>query len=336
MTKKIIVLGTAHAHVFGIAASIPGARDCELVGVWDEDTARRAAAAEKLGAPAFDSLDEALGAEPDLALIAAVPCDRAGLARRVIEAGGAALADKPLAVTHEELDRSIEAVERFGGPILTYYPYRGEPALRAAKEALDDGRIGKLVRALSCGPHKLNPSTRPDWHWTRAGNGGCMIDVGSHHADIVCHMAGETPDFICAVHTNVGHPEHPEFQDFAQAQLRFPSGVVGHVEADWCTPESMKHFGDTRTWIQGTTGKIEVRLGDVKTHEIWTQTEAAKPLDMRAFPDVGQWTSMLIEDLCHDRDCGIEQRDIWRASRVSLHAFDSAEAGGKAIPNPKF
>lgn len=334
MPKKIIVLGTAHNHVFGMAACIPGAKNCELVGVWDDDAKRLSAASEKLGVPAFDSLDDVLNLGPDLVIIGAVPGERAALARRAIATGATALPDKPLALTHEELDRTIDAVKKHGRPVITFYPYRGTPSLIAAKKALDAGRIGRLVRVLSCGPHQLRPPTRPDWHWTRAGNGGCLIDVGSHHADMVCHMAGQAPHYICATHTNVGHPEHAEFQDFGQVQLRFPDGALGHIEADWCNPESMTHFGDTRTWIQGTAGKIEVREGDERTAEIWTQTEAAQPLDTSGLPDVGAWTSKLIEDLSHGRDCGIEQDDIWRASRVTLHAFDSAMAEGKPVDDP--
>jgi len=331
MTAKILVLGTAHNHVLGIAKSIPDARDCELIGVWDENPDRRANAAEKLATRPFDSLEEALKTGPDLALLGAVPRDRAGLARKVVAAGGAVLADKPLAVTHEELDRTIEAVEKCDRPVITYYPFRGLPSVVAARQALEAGRIGRLVRILSSGPHQLRAASRPDWHWTRADNGGCIIDVGSHHVDMACHISGESPRYVCCLHTNIGHPEHPGFQNFAQAHLHFPSGVIGQVEADWCAPASMKHFGDTRLWIVGTTGKIEIREGDVKTAEIWTQTEAMQPLATQGLPDTGQWTAALIEDLGHGRPGPIRQSDVWRASKITLHAFDSAEAGGKPI-----
>lgn len=336
MPKKIVVLGAAHNHVYGMAHAVPHAHDCAIVGVWDDDPQRLSEAARRLETPAFGSLEEALSTRPDLAIIAAVPGDRPALARRAIEAGAAALPDKPFAVTHEELDKSIEAVERFGRPIITFYPYRGHPMIRAARAALEAGRIGKPVRVFSSGPHRLSPQMRPDWHWTRAGNGGCMIDVGSHHVDIVCYLTGETPDYICAIHANIGQPDRPEFQDFAQAQLRFPGGVLGHVEVDWCTPVSMKSFGDTRIWIQGTTGKIELRQGDVRTAEIWTETEAAQPLNTQGFPDAEQWSAKLIEDLCHGRDCGIDQQDIWQTSRITLHAFDSAQAGGQPVVNPRY
>jgi hypothetical protein len=93
----------------------------------------------------------------------------------------------------------------------------------------------------------------------------------------------------------------------------------------------MEHFGDTRTWIQGTTGKIEVRLGDERSGYIWTAESAGQPLDTSPYPGVEAWTTRLIEDLCAQRPCAIDQDDVWRASRVSLCAFDSAEAGGSGV-----
>lgn len=334
--SKVVVLGAAHPHVLSLAGSVSNVQGAELAGVWDDDPVRRAATSKKLGVSGISLLDEALALEPALALIGAVPCDRAALARRAIESGASVLADKPLAVTHQALDETIEAVRRFERPIITYYPYRGDPFIRAAKVALKAGRIGRLVRVMSCGPHKLNASTRPAWHWTRKENGGCMIDVGSHHADVCCWFADESPNWICSTHCNISQPQHPEFQDFAQAQLGFPSGAVGHVEADWLNPASMKHFGDTRTWIQGTTGKIEVRLGDERSAFIWTEDVASAPLEKLDDQDEPAWTVRLMEDLCHGRPCAIPQDEVWRASRVTLDAFDSAEAGGRAIENPRF
>lgn len=327
----IVVLGTAHPHIFDLAAAISDVGDARLVGVWDPDAKRLAQAAKRLAVPPIATLAKALAVKPALVLIGAVPNTRAGLARKAIRAGAAVLADKPLAVTHGELDKTIEAFEKYRRPVITFYPYRGEPFVRAAKAVLDAGRIGKLVRVMSCGPHKLNPQIRPDWHWTRTHNGGCIIDVGSHHADVCCWIAGQAPDWLCATHVNLSRPRRRGFQDFAQAQLRFPGGALGHIEADWVNPESMKKFGDTRTWIQGTTGKIEVRLGDERSGYLWTRKEAETPLDITPYESGHQWTVDLIADLCRDRPIDMQQHEVWRASRVTLHAFDSAQAKGKPI-----
>lgn len=336
MAKKIVVLGVAHNHVYGMARHILQAQGCELVGAWDDDPTRAAAAKERLKVPVFGALEEVWKLKPDLVLIGAVPTNRASLARQAIEHGATALSDKPLALNHEELDECIDAVKRFNKPIITYYPYRGHPDVLAARKVLASGAIGKPVRILTTGPHKLTPRKRPDWHWTRKGNGGCIIDIGSHGVDLCCWILDAAPNYISSIHGNLNNTSHPEFQDFAQAHLRFPSGAMAHIEADWFTNEALKSFGDGRVWIQGTTGKIEIYHGEVPTALVWTAESNAEPLDFSEFPEESVWSAKLIENLAHGRDCEIKQEEIWRASRVTLYAFESAEAGGKPNTSPRY
>ncbi len=191
------------------------------------------------------------------------------------------------------------------------------------------GAFGKLVRVYAAGPHKLNADRRPDWHWTRQGNGGALIDIGSHHADFCCWIAGEVAVWLSATHDNLSQPEHREFQDFAQAQMRFASGAFGHLEVDWLNPASTKGFGDTRFGIQGTKGKIELRMGDDKVGLLWTDEVAAEPIEPVTLEE--KWDQRLMEDLIANRPCAVPQEDVWRASEVTLCAFESAERGGEPI-----
>ena len=328
-SAKVVVLGTDHPHVFGMANTVQHARGAELAGVYAMDAAQRAEAAEKLGVPALETVEDALAHKPTLVLIGAVPAHRAELARQAMEAGANALVDKPLALYEEDLPSLRETAQRTGRRTIVFYPYRGDGYVLAAKKLLEEGRIGKLVRVFAAGPHKLRPETRPAWHWTRAGNGGALIDLGSHHADFCCWIAGEAPHWLSATHDNFSQPAHVEFQDFAQAQLRFPSGVLGHLEVDWLNPASMQHFGDTRFWLQGTAGKIELRLGDEKSAYLWTDDIAGEPIA----PDpAGEgWDERLIADLAFDRPCAVEQEDVWRTSEVTLRAFASAMQGGEPV-----
>lgn len=328
---QAIILGAAHPHVFDIVRHVTDSTQVQLIGVYDDDPHRTEATAAKLGIRAFASFDQALGTSPALTLIGAVPSQRAALAQRSVAAGAAAIVDKPIAVTHEALDGLIGDVERHAKSVVTYYPYRGTPQVRAAKAELDAGRIGKIVRMASYGPHKLNAPNRPHWHWTRADNGGAIIDIGSHHVDLCCWFARQQPNWIAAQHVNFTQPQFSQFQDFAHAMLRFPGGQVGYVETDWLNPDSMQHFGDTRCWFQGTNGKIEVRLGDEVSAYVWTDQVAAEPLSVDGIPSLNNWGMQLIEDLAAGRTCAIPQEDVWRAARVCLVAFDSAQANGRPI-----
>ncbi len=328
---KIAILGTAHGHIFHLADCAKNVAGAQIVGVYDNDEPRLRIAAEKIATPAFNNLEALLATRPALVLIGAVPSDRVDLAERAVAAGAAVLVDKPLALTHAALDRLIAAAEKHRKPIIAYYPYRGYAHVLAAKAALDSGLIGPLVRVMSCGPHKMLPQLRAPWHWTREHNGGALIDIASHHMDICCWFAGQSPAWISALHGNFTRPQDPGFQDFAQAQLRFPGGQFGIVEVDWLNPPSMKNFGDTRMWFLGAAGKIEVRMGDTNSAEYWTQDVAAQPLNTSGYADPDAWTTRLMEQLATGQTPAIPQKEVWRVSRATLYAFESALQNGKAV-----
>jgi|GEM_PF-3142095 len=326
-----VILGTAHPHVFGLATSATKVEGMKLAGVFDEDADARQDAAGKYGIDEYATVDEALAAKPDLVLIGAVPCDRAPLTVAALNAGAAVLVDKPLAVTEDALASVKQACEQSGKPVIVYYPYRGHPGVVAAKRALETGRIGPLVRVFACGPHKLNAPNRPDWHWTAEHNGGIFIDIGSHHVDLCCWFAGDNPDWLSAIASNHTHPQHKGFQDFGQAQLHFPNGVIGHVEVDWLNPTSMKSFGDTRLWIQGTNGKIELRMGDEPSARIWNDEVAGEELDTSEVPTSGEWDEALMQNLVAGNPVDISQEDVWRVSRITIRAQASAAMNGQPI-----
>ena len=327
--SNIVILGAAHPHIYGLAQTAGQIESFNLTGIYDADPAIRQEASQKIGIKAFDSLEDALASKPALALMGAVPTDRAQLCTAAANAGAAVLVDKPLALTHEALDNLIAAVKQSGKPLSVYYPYRGHPMVLAAKAAVEAGKIGRLVRVMSFGPHKLNPATRPAWHWTAAGNGGALIDIGAHHFDLTCWLAGGKPDFVTAMHANYDQPSHAEFQDLAQAQVRFQNGVMGHVEVDWLNPTAMKNFGDSRIWLAGTKGKIEIRAGDTQSIQLWNDQVAGQDLPIE---DSGEnWLKNLMLDLAQGKQGAIPLADIWTTSRLSLTAFDSAQQQSQPV-----
>lgn len=322
--SSIAVLGTAHPHVMHVAKEAQEVSGAKWIGVYDEDPARLKAASEQLKIPAFGDLGELLAKNPKLVLIGAVPSDRATLAERALRSGASALVDKPLALHGDDLAKVRRAAGETGNRVVVLYPYRGHPLVRAARRAFVEGRIGRLVRIFAVGPHKVNAPTRPDWFWRPRHNGGIFVDIGSHHIDFCCWMANAAPEWVCANQGNFDQPNHPEFKDYGQAQLRFPSGVLAQVEVDWLNPVSMRNFGDTRFWLLGTRGKIELRLGDESSGHIWTESAAGEPLAGEG-ADMGKWTNQLIENLLNDRPVEIDQEEVFRTSAATLEVQESAD-----------
>lgn len=329
--QQVVLLGAAHSIAFKMARGVEQSRSLKLFGVYDENAALRNEAAQRLGVPAIAEIDTALACTPAIALVGSVPAQRAGLAQRALESGAAAIVDNPLALTHDALDQLIAAVDKYDRPVVTYQPGRGNPMVLAAWDAYQAGRIGDLVRVFVNGPHKIRPAKRSHWHWTRTGNGGILIDIGGHSFDFCCWFAGAEPDTITAFHANHNWPQHPEFQDFSQATIRFTNGVLANVEQDWLAVDAMQSFGDARLWLQGTKGKIELYMGDQTLAKIWTHETAGEDLDLSPYPGVDAWTVKLIEDLAAGHDGNIRQHQVWHPTRAALLALDSAQQGGAPV-----
>lgn len=323
--STIAVVGAAHPHVLHLASLTEKIEGAKLVGLFDENPARRAEAARGLKTPAFDNAAELLAQKPDLVLIGAIPSLRAGLAEQSLAAGCNTLIDKPLALDRMSLERVKAAQRKSGKPAIVFYPVRGLPLVAAAKQAVQSGRIGRLVRILASGPHWLKSMhPRPDWHWKRATNGDLLLDIGSHYFDLCCWLTGSAPIDIAARMGNYSVPEHPEFRDFGCSDMRFADGTLAYIDVDWLVVPNASTSADTRIWIQGTKGKIDLFMGQQSSGQVWTDSYF-EPLPP-AQTTLEQWTLQLMSDVMRGQPCAIGQEDVWRASEVSLSASAAARA----------
>lgn len=321
----IAVLGAAHPHVTHLATLAGKIDGAKLVGLYDDDPQRRKTWSEALKMPPFDDLSALLAQKPNLVLVGAVPSDRAGLAERALAAGCNVLIDKPLALDRMSLERVKAAQRKSGHPAIVFYPVRGLPLVAAAKQAVQSGRIGRIVRILASGPHWLRSMhPRPDWHWKRSTNGDILLDIGSHYFDLCCWLTGSAPIDIASRMGNYNVPEHPEFRDFGFSHMRFPGGELAYIDVDWLVVPRAETAADTHIWIQGTNGKIDLFFGKQTIGQIWTEgyfeplAPAEKSLD--------DWTIDLMRDIAQGKPCAISQEDVWRASEVSLAASAAARA----------
>ena len=155
-----VAFGITYHHAEGYAAL----DNCEIVACADLVPGNAAAFAEKYPtAKPYADHNEMLAAEkPDIVSIGTWPHSHASIAIAVAEAGVKAIhCEKPMATTWFDAKRMVDACQQNGVQLTFNHQRRfGEPFLKA-KELLDDGAIGELVRLeASC-------SNLYDWgtHW---------------------------------------------------------------------------------------------------------------------------------------------------------------------------
>lgn len=261
MTLRFVALGLDHRHIYGMTANM-AATGAECVGYWTEGTPNTLKGFQKRfpDVPRVPDLADALNTGTDLALIAAVPADRAALAVRAIRSGMDVMVDKPGCTTATQLDEIKQAVAETGRIWSINFSERFEvPAVTMATDLVAAGEIGRVVHTAGLGPHRLNKATRPDWFFEKDRYGGILIDIASHQIDQFLHFTGATDAEITnAFVANYANPDHPGLEDFGEISLRSEKGT-GTVRVDWFTPDALPTWGDGRLTLLGTEGYIELR-----------------------------------------------------------------------------
>lgn len=259
---RFAAIGLDHGHIYGMCNGLSEAGG-ELAWVYDPDGAKVEAFRKAYpGVQAARSEREVL--EDDsvrLVASAAVPCDRAPLGLRVMDAGKDYFSDKPPLTTVEQLEAARKKVADTGRKYAVYYAERlhAEAAVHAG-QLVHEGAIGRVLQVIGLGPHRLNPPSRPAWFWDPQRAGGILMDIGCHQIEqFLFYTGAQEARVLHSKVANYRNPEHPSFQDFGDATLVADAGSSMYFRVDWFTPDGLGVWGDGRTIILGTDGYLELR-----------------------------------------------------------------------------
>lgn len=258
---KFVAIGLDHRHIFGQVQNMLDV-GAECLGYWTEGTPETLDGFQKRfpDLPRFETREAAYGMGAQLAVIAAIPEDRAALAIEAMEQGLDVMTDKPGCTTLQQLDQIKACVAKTNRIWSIDFSERFEvPAVTRATELVQSGAIGRVVQTVGLGPHRLNRSTRPDWFFQRPRYGGILTDIASHQIDQFLHFTGSLDAEITLAHVaNYANPDDPGLQDFGELGLS-AEGCRGYIRVDWYTPDGLPTWGDGRLTILGTDGYIELR-----------------------------------------------------------------------------
>lgn len=201
--------------------------------------------------------------DPTIFLIvsAAIPSRRAEIGIRSMEAGKDYLVDKAPMTTLEQISAVRQTCIQTGRKCFIFY---GESVCNEgtllALDLVRRGVIGNVFHITGSAPHRLNAPSRPAWFFQREFTGGILIDLA-------CHQIHQFLEFADAdsAHVDMGrtanhqHPQFPGFDDFGDADCTASNGITGHFHVDWFSPAGLQTWGDSRMFIHGTSGTIELR-----------------------------------------------------------------------------
>lgn len=331
MSLTCVALGLDHRHIYGMTENMRKIGvDC--VGYWTQGDPETLPGYVKRFPDILRlaRLEDALTCGADLALISAIPADRAALTIRAMQNGMDVMSDKPGCTTFEQLDQIKRAVADTGRIWSVNFSERFEtPVSTRATELVEAGAIGRVIQTVGLGPHRLNRATRPEWFFQRERYGGILTDIASHQIDQFLHYTGsETAEITNACVANYANPKDPGLQDFGELNLRSENGT-GYIRVDWFTPDALPNWGDGRLTILGTEGYIELRkyvdVGGASgtDHLILVNGETCQKIDAS---DAGlPYFSRLADDIRNRTETAMIQTHCFTVMELALHAQEMAE-----------
>ncbi len=202
-------------------------------------------------------LDDFL-ADPDLEIVTiCTPSGTHGeLAEKALLAGKHVMVEKPLEITTERIDQMIRMAGEQKKTLACILNRRFNPAIAAAKRAMESGRLGTVTSA-SCYVKWFRDQAYYDsaqWRGTWAlDGGGCLMNQGIHTIDALIHLAGPVKAVRGAMTAQLAHTGI-EVEDVAAAVIEFESGAMGVIEGSTCAWSRNGH--PARVQLSGTEGSI--------------------------------------------------------------------------------
>lgn len=265
--------------------------------------------------------------DPSLQLVisAAIPAEREAIGVQVMLHGKDFMSDKPAFTTFDQLAEARRVQAETGRIYSICFSERlGNAATVKAGELVQAGAIGRVVQTIGLGPHRHNPTQRPEWFYRKAQYGGILTDIASHQIDQFLFFTNATQAQVVAAQVaNYKHPQYPEFEDFGDLLLRSDS-ATGYIQVDWYTPDGLNIWGDGRLTILGAEGYIEVRKyvdiagrpgGD---HLFLVDGKGTHYLDCSGVPL--PYGSQLLADIENRTETAMPQAHAFLVSELALQA----------------
>lgn len=179
--------------------------------------------------------------------------DHRDIAIDALNSGKHVFLEKPMAPTPADCDLILDAARKASGFFMVGHICRFDPRVALAKQAIDEGKIGKIVsmharRNLSktIGRMVLNDIS-------------ALMGDGIHDGDLMLWFSQAKPVSIYAQEI---HPGTNKYPDGGWAMARLDSGAIAVIESIWHLPESTPYQIDARMEVIGTEGAIYIDCGE--------------------------------------------------------------------------
>ncbi|MGZ9586023.1 Gfo/Idh/MocA family protein [Paenibacillus marinisediminis] len=258
MSLRIGKISYWHVHAWDYTKQAAEHPDTEIVAVWDELTERGKEAADKLGVPFYESLDEMLASDIDAVIVDAPTRMHRDVMIAAAKAGKHIFTEKVIAPTLHEANEILKAVEEAGVKLTVSLPRLNDGYTLTIQQILAEKLLGQITNVRVRLSHNgAIANWLPDHFYSLEDClGGALIDLGCHPMYLTALFLGEEPIDVAAQY---GYVTGKQVEDNAVSVLRTSSGAVGIVEAGF-----VNSYSPFTIEVHGTDGSLLYGTPDAK------------------------------------------------------------------------
>ena len=252
---KVALIGAgyiANYHARGLQA-IPGVEIAAVAAV-PLQSAQDFAAKYGIKTATDDALLLAGRKDIDAVVIATPNKFHAPYAIEFLNNGKDVFLEKPMAMNAEEGLTISKAAEKNNRLVMVGHMWRFDTDVNFIKKALDEGKLGKIVKTKGYGIHE---------NWGPAGwfsqkdlaGGGALADMGVHAIDTVRYLLGDPKPV--KVYAKIGtHYGNYDVDDSGIVMISWDNGTESIIESGWWQPHM--DGPEAGTGLYGTEGYASV------------------------------------------------------------------------------
>ncbi|MDR1570065.1 MAG: Gfo/Idh/MocA family oxidoreductase [Oscillospiraceae bacterium] len=302
------------------------------VAVCDKNVNRAKAIAAKYGIEAVYADVEKMLSAGGFDAVSIVTPDHlhADIAVACANAGKHMLIEKPIATTHTDVLRIVQASRRNGVRVMVDLHNRWSPPFAAARAAVENGELGTLRH----GYFRLN-----DIQWVAtdmlswSAQSSILWFLGSHSLDTLQWLFGDEVVRVYSVSSRgVLDAVNVPAPDTYLTTLEFRNGGVAQMENSWITPNGNLCINDIKCAITGDKGAIAIDASSHNLIQQYTQDKAFVPdilvrnqIHGRVKGFAYESIRSFIDCLVADKPFIVSMEDAARATIAILAILESAE-----------
>lgn len=190
----------------------------------------------------YDDYKEIIKMKPDIIIINTDIKSHGDIVSEILSEDINVVVEKPMAIDMKDALKMYEAAKKSKGELIINWPIAWFPYFNLAKELVDKGEIGEVLRVqyrspATWGPYEIGAYSTEElnkmWWYDKKSGGGAIMDYACYGCVLTTWFFDKQAESVYGIKKNFLHG-FSDIEDYATFTLDFGTGV-GFLESSWST-----------------------------------------------------------------------------------------------------